>query len=96
MSELEPLTITIGDHLFRVRVPGEQKAAYARAERETNERLAELVQGGAMSGPRALAMLAFELCLELDERHVEIARMRQSGERLTNLIQKIDSITARG
>lgn len=94
MSASESITLNIGDHIFRVRIDEAQLDAYARAEEEANARLHELVQGGgAMSGPRALAMLAFEVCLELDDLRSEIARLRRSGERLNHLIQKIDAIT---
>ena len=93
MSEPEPLTITVSEHLFRIRVTQELRERCQHAEVEANARLEEIVSGGGMSGPRALAMLAYEACVEIEELREEVARLKKSAPRIEQIIQKIDSIT---
>lgn len=93
MGEAEPVTITIGDHVFRVRAAADQRDAFQRAEREANRRLAELVRNaGAMSGARALAMLTFEVCIELDDLRREAGLAQQGRERINKLLARLDNL----
>ncbi|MCL5271411.1 MAG: cell division protein ZapA [bacterium] len=89
----EPLLIEIGDQSFRVRVAPEERQRYLEIAKSVDATLRDILNGGVIGGPRALAMAAFQIAVELAEARAALRRTDQSRDRLGRLIDRIDTAT---
>jgi cell division protein ZapA (FtsZ GTPase activity inhibitor) len=86
----EPVSITIGDQTFRVRIAPGERERFARGARLANATLQEILDDGVVGGPRALAMTLFQLALELEDTRDALRAVRsQRDERLRRLINRL-------
>lgn len=86
----QPLTVTVGDQSFRVRVTAGERERFERIAQAADRALQDVLAGGVVGGPRAFAMALFQACAELDDARQALADLRQNRERLSELIQRID------
>ena len=86
----QSLTITLGDQTFRIRAGAEETARYERIARLANGVLQEVLAGGVIGGPRALAMALFQLAVDLDDAREAARRLQSNRQRLNELIERID------
>jgi cell division protein ZapA (FtsZ GTPase activity inhibitor) len=91
----DPLAITIGDQTFRLRVEPSRHAHFLELAQRVNRDLKDIAAGGVLSGPRALAMEAFQLAVEADEMRTELGRTDEGRRRIAELIQRIDRLTGK-
>ncbi len=95
MAEQEPITITIGDQLLRVRAESGERGRYEKAARRINTILEDLTANGVVGGPRLMAMVAFELGVTLEETIEQLQRSlaaeREARDRLEQIIRRIET-----
>jgi hypothetical protein len=89
----QTMTITVGDQSFRVRVTPDLQTRYERSAKIANEAIEQARAGGALGGPRTLAMALFQLAVELDEARQTGGSNEAGRERLRQLIDRIDQAT---
>ncbi len=92
-QEKEPLQIDIGEQSFRIRILSTERERYARISQRVNQTLQDILNGGVVGGPRALAMAAFQLGVELEEAQETLRKSEQGRSRLDELINRIDQAT---
>lgn len=95
-AQRDPLDIHIGDQTFRIRVAAAERERYQRISKRVNDTLDEIRQSGMVGGPRALAMAAFQVAVDLEERQEALQRSEQNRSRLLELIRRIDQATEAG
>ncbi len=95
--QTQPVEITIGDQIFRIRAAPAEVDRYHRAEKLVNELLDGLVRGGAIGGPRLLAMVAFQVGVNLELLRDDVAGgtndHQEALQRIEALIERIDAAT---
>jgi cell division protein ZapA (FtsZ GTPase activity inhibitor) len=89
---LEPLTITLGEQVIRLRVRADEVARYRQAAQLADSVLHDILDGGVVGGPRALAMAAFELAVELHEAHGALRRAQAERERIDRLVRRLEGV----
>lgn len=87
---MESLSLRIGEQLVRVRVPAEHRHRYERVAEQVNQLLAEISRQGVVTGPKALAMAAFQIAMDLEESRQALSQTEQSRDRLNELVRRID------
>lgn len=90
-EEYEPMSITVGDQTFRIRVAPEDRDRFHRISVVANNALQDVLKSGVVGGPRALAMAVFQLASELEDVRESLRASRASrDERLKQIINRID------
>ena len=90
-EQQEPMSITVGDQTFRVRVAPEERERFVRIARSANLALQDILDGGVVGGPRALAMAVFQLAVELEDTREALRASRAAvDDRLRGIVNRID------
>ena len=95
-AQRNPLDIQIGDQIFRIRATPEESVRFERIAKRVNDILSEIQHNGVVGGPRSLAMAAFQLGVDLEDRQEALQRSEQNRSRLLELIRRIDQATEAG
>ena len=92
-DDMRSISIAIGDQTFRIRAAPDEAAQYQQIAQATNKIYQEILNSGVALGGRALAMLAFQLAVELDIARRDLLSTSEVRERLSDLIRRIDQVT---
>ena len=96
MNETQSITLMVAGQELRMRVAPGQRERFERITRQINQKVDEIRGRGVVGGPRLLAMVLFEMGLDLDESQTDLRQSRESRERLGELIRRIDKATGAG
>lgn len=94
-EELRPLTITLGEQVFRIRVGPRDEVRYRRAAQQADTVLKDILEGGVVGGARALAMTAFELAAELEDARAQLRQSREDRARVDEDRARVDRLIHR-
>lgn len=95
-AQRDPLDIQIGDQIFRIRATPAERERFLRIAKRVNDVLGDIQNNGVVAGPRSLAMAAFQLAVDLEDRQEALQRSEQNRSRLLELIRRIDRATETG
>lgn len=95
-EDTSALSITVGPQTFRVRTKADQAEELRKAEALAAKALEDVLSSGVVPGPKALAMTAFQLAVELQEARDKLNRQTEGSRRLGDLIDRINQVTDKG
>lgn len=82
--------VSVGDQVFRVRIPADEKPFYERVARYTETAYQEISDQIVTGGPQAWAMAAFQIACDLIEAQEGGGSSVQDRARIKRLIERIE------